>query len=229
LVSPFSPWLNLLCNSPSYVSNAYTEVAHSDLIEAGDTCPAVVSGTEGLDEETSSIDPSNFVAHQTYPTLTRNGDVAFPLAPFSNYNSFVPNARAYTGDVSLRNFGANPLFATPDQLTNLPPVQMHTALNEARRDRDVHSFLPFLFLACALGDCFYLGRRALFASESVICNHICNHNCNHISGSTFLIWQVLASESVIWANQIVNAGGFAEVQLYDSMFHVFPMSKAATS
>ena len=105
----YSPWLNLACDTPTYVSEAFREIREVHELEA--SC--------GLS------------AHRLGSALHRAGDIAFTQLPAANSASFRANGAAYAGPRrSVYDEVANPLYASREVLQRVPPIQIHTAISE---------------------------------------------------------------------------------------------------
>lgn len=109
----FSPWLNLPCDTPSYVSQIFKK-------------------------ETMPTRPEHIVEHCELPGLTQHkarvsigGDVAFAGYPASLSASFARNGETYVGNPALVHDPlASPMSATRAHLANMVPLQLHVGLGE---------------------------------------------------------------------------------------------------
>jgi len=111
----YSPWLNLPCDTPSYVSQIFK-------LEDVPTAPErskVKCQVPGLKTDVPEVE------------VAIGGDVAFPGYPHSVSASFASNGEMYAGSAALtRDPVASPMRALGSTLAKMPPVQIHIGLGE---------------------------------------------------------------------------------------------------
>ena len=107
-----SPWLNLYCNSPTYVSNAFCkhQVTKSDQQQVGEACV--------VDAKLPKID-------------VLAGDLCFQDPAGVAANDYAVNSLEYLGnDIALLDDPVLNPFAWTQSFVGIPSVQFHVALQE---------------------------------------------------------------------------------------------------
>ena len=112
----FSPWLNLLCDTPSYVSQIYK--LESVKIGEAHTAAQCTLGDGVLGSSGES--GADGLQGGGVAKVAVGGDVAFTDYPFTLSAKFAENGELYAGDPSLtRDPIASPTHATPDVLRKM--------------------------------------------------------------------------------------------------------------
>ena len=112
----YSPWLNLACDTPSYVSQIFK------LEEA-----AIAPEQRQLKCSIPGLDTTGL----TQARVAISGDVAFSGYPHTLATSYADNGQTYAGSAAMtRDPIANAMMASETTLANMPPLQIHVGLSE---------------------------------------------------------------------------------------------------
>lgn len=110
----FSPWFNLRCDTPSYVSQIY-KLETRPVDRAHEAAGCLLHGLS-----------SNHTAK-----VAIGGDVAFTDYPYTLATRFAQNGELYAGDAAMTTDPiASPTHALAETLAKMPPVQIHVGLSE---------------------------------------------------------------------------------------------------